>query len=319
MNIAAIHYFYMIYECRIYHLNRCLCICCCIIERNIYTIDNDEGDCIPYWEGMMTMSYEYYPLKDEITINSIVSCYYFELSKTFQYDGEKHDFWELIYVDKGEVEAETDSGCYTLKQGDLLFHEPDDFHRIRSNGMIAPNVFIVTFVCHSSAVRFFTENKRFQLLNNERSLLAELMREGVNTFGPNPLDNSTRKLSILPNAPFACEQMFKMYLEMLLIRLIRNGQSFHLDKPLSSTRENQATDLSDRIIAYLTNNLDKKITLHQVSAMFNMGKTQLNILFKKATGMGIIGYTNQLKLEQANSNTIKAQLETKNKSAVSAE
>ncbi|WP_158560391.1 AraC family transcriptional regulator [Paenibacillus contaminans] len=245
------------------------------------------------------MLYEHYQLKEHITISSLVTCYYFELSKTYQYSGERHDFWEIIYIDKGEVEAETDSGCYKLNQGDLLFHEPNDFHKIGSNGKIAPNVFIVSFVCHSSSMLFFTKNKRFHLNNEERFLLVQLMKEGLNAFGPNPIDSSPRTLSFLENSPFACEQMFKMYLEMLLIRFIRNGQPLNPNRPLSSTRENQAADLSDKIIAYLKNNLDQRLTLDHLSAVFNMGRTQLNLLFKKATGTGIISYANELKLGQA--------------------
>ena len=36
-------------------------------------------------------------------IETIITIFYMELSKNFYYEGEKHDFWEMVYIDKGEM------------------------------------------------------------------------------------------------------------------------------------------------------------------------------------------------------------------------
>lgn len=41
----------------------------------------------------------------EMAVDAIVTVHYFEYAKNYVFEGEKHDFWELLYVDKGEVEV----------------------------------------------------------------------------------------------------------------------------------------------------------------------------------------------------------------------
>lgn len=42
-------------------------------------------------------------LEKEIVIDSIITIHYFEYTRDFVFKGEKHDFWEFLYVDKGQV------------------------------------------------------------------------------------------------------------------------------------------------------------------------------------------------------------------------
>jgi ATP-binding cassette subfamily B protein len=61
----------------------------------------------------------------------------------FSYDGEKHPFWELVFLDKGELEVIADDKVALLKKDELIFHKPDEFHSIICNGKIAPKVAFV--------------------------------------------------------------------------------------------------------------------------------------------------------------------------------
>lgn len=38
-----------------------------------------------------------------INITRLVTIHYFEFAKDFVFDGESHDIWEMVYVDKGEI------------------------------------------------------------------------------------------------------------------------------------------------------------------------------------------------------------------------
>lgn len=236
-----------------------------------------------------------YRLSEQLVVNDIYTCFYFEMSNRQHYNGESHDFWELVYVDKGEVNADTESGYYRLNQGNILIHSPNEYHQLESTGKKAPNLFIVTFRCDNEAMTFFDEHKLFRIGHAEHAVLARLMKESQSSFGLN-------LYPIIPkeNTPFAAEQLFKIYLEQLLILIIRNGPS---DKPqaplLSTTTENQSTHLSKRIIDYIERNLSGKITSDDLSAQFSISKTQMNIQFKRTVGVGINAYVNRLKIERA--------------------
>ena len=48
-------------------------------------------------------NYIKHPFENVITVENIITAFYMELSKDFYYPGESHDFWELVYIDKGEM------------------------------------------------------------------------------------------------------------------------------------------------------------------------------------------------------------------------
>ncbi len=58
------------------------------------------------------------PMKIEINVSHFVTFHYFEYPHKFIFKGgERHNFWELLYVDKGVVFAGTDRERYQLQQG----------------------------------------------------------------------------------------------------------------------------------------------------------------------------------------------------------
>jgi mannose-6-phosphate isomerase-like protein (cupin superfamily) len=102
---------------------------------------------------MVRMTLQRYPIARDIVIDKVISCHYFELAINYWHRGERHDFGELVYIDRGELRVSTDSRNYELKQGDLLVYEPNEFHRPSSNGKIAANMYFVSFECSSPALR----------------------------------------------------------------------------------------------------------------------------------------------------------------------
>ena len=97
-----------------------------------------------------------------INVSSIVTIHYFEFDRNFKSAGEKHDFWEIVYVDKGEAVITAKNHDVTLRQGEAYFHKPNEFHALGTNGKVAPNVFIITFVCNSSEMDFFKNDITIQ-------------------------------------------------------------------------------------------------------------------------------------------------------------
>ena len=78
------------------------------------------------------MTYIRTHLKREIVIDSIITIHYFEYMKDFVFHGESHDFWEMLYVDKGSVQVRSGEDTVHLDAGDIIFHQPREFHAIRS-------------------------------------------------------------------------------------------------------------------------------------------------------------------------------------------
>ena len=93
---------------------------------------------------------DYYKTKPRtvIGISRIVTIHYYEYGPSFNFPGESHDFWEMVYIDKGSVEVSRDRDKIILRQGEVVFHRPNEFHAIRALDS-SPNFFVVSFVCAS--------------------------------------------------------------------------------------------------------------------------------------------------------------------------
>lgn len=245
------------------------------------------------------MDYVKTPLKKEIQINKIVSVHYFEWAKDYLYKGEKHDFWEFLYVDKGEVDITADIQECKLKQGEMIFHKPNEFHNLWANGKIAPNLVVISFECVSKAMKFF-ENKIVTIGDYEKNLLAQIIREAQATFS-SPLNKpSIKKLEKKKERPFGCEQLIQNYLELLLISLVRKGDCIRKEnRPSSAARERMNEDITKRIIDYLTKNVHNSLCLRDVCRFSNLSKTSLKTVFKEKTGMCVMEYFKMIKIEAA--------------------
>lgn len=239
------------------------------------------------------MSYIIKPIRKLIDIKSIVTTLYYELSKNFYYAGESHDFWEMVYVDKGEVVATADSVAYIVSQGSAVFHKPNEFHRLAANGSVPPNVFIITFVCTSRSMRFF-ENKIIEIPTELRKYITKIIREkGVSTSSPGSIRFESDNLR-----PIGAEQMTKLYLEQFLISLLRGADSEKTEVILDS-HEAWDNRLVNNMIHYLNERVYQNFSVTELCEHFCYSKTQLSKVFKQATGCTLVEYYSKLKMKEA--------------------
>ncbi|WP_135552574.1 AraC family transcriptional regulator [Paenibacillus cymbidii] len=244
------------------------------------------------------MAYIRTRLEQSIAIHKLITMYYFEFSKNYSFRGEQHDFWEILYVDKGEVEVIADTTVHRLRQGDIIFHKPNEFHSFVAYHGTAPNLIVMTFDCRSRAMKLF-ERKVLALHDEERNVLAHIIREGMNAFRfpfRHPLQRKEEQ-------PFGSEQLIKILLETLLIRLARGivGQRSLETPPTLSTPAKEKTDeaIAADIIQYLELKLDSQLTMEELAAHFHLSKTRLKEAFKRKMGTGIMEHFAAMKIEQA--------------------
>ncbi|MDF2814093.1 MAG: AraC family transcriptional regulator [Paenibacillus sp.] len=246
------------------------------------------------------MEYVRFELRDELFVRRLISFSYKELSNEYSHQGEKHDFWEFAYVDKGEVLITTESGEHAMRQGDLVFYRPNEYHSLRTNHVTAPNLFIVAFDCYAPAMNCFG-GQIFSLGDEERRLIAQLMEEGGNVFD-RPIH--TPRVTVLTrsaNVTFGSEQLIRLYLETLLIVLARKQYQKEAtpSKLPSLLQNNKEAELTERVTAYMKEHLSEDITVDHICAALCVGKSQLKKAFKSAHGSGIMETFNDLKIEEA--------------------
>ena len=167
----------------------------------------------------MDTKFEKHTLSNIITIKNIISLHYFEFEPDFSSKGERHNFWELVYADKGDFQITLCDTSFTLKQGECYFHKPNEYHRHSADGKVAPNIFIANFVCTSPSMRRF-KSKKFCIPTAMRPIISSIIDEGRKTFDL-PFNRPELKPLILRTDSIVGGQlMIRTYFEQLLILLI---------------------------------------------------------------------------------------------------
>lgn len=247
------------------------------------------------------MAYKSVVLEDSITINRVISVHYFQYMSDFSFPGESHDFWELVCVDRGEIDALAGERRLTLKKGNILFHKPNEFHNVLTNGKVSPSLVVIGFVCHSPAIKSF-EDQLMSVQDTEKELLAQIIVEARNTFRGR-LDDPYQEELIFNSEPltFGSAQLISHYLEQLIIHLYRRYFSYSL--PVRSSRflaeASSGNDTYNRIVRYMEEHLGERMTIDRICRDNLVGRSQLQKLFRDTKGCGVIEFFSMMKIDTA--------------------
>lgn len=263
------------------------------------------------------MTSEALHLKKEFIIEEIISLHYFEYKSDFIFKSEYHDYWKLLYVEDGCAEISF-SGKKTapirLKKGELFVEAPNEYYSFKACDSTTPVVFNCGFYCGSEHLSLL-KNKKFTCADSEKDLLLALAAEGKNSFSPKITSDSPGSLERKYNRPFGGEQLVGIYLEMLLISLMR--QYTFNDKKQPSPAKKEAREeipaapalsadllktdsiLFNRITEYYAEHITEHVKVEQICKEFSIGRSHLQRIFREQTGCGAIEYFCQMRISAA--------------------
>lgn len=248
------------------------------------------------------MAYKSTCLQTILSVGSIISIHYFDYMSDFSFPGESHDFWELLCVDKGEIDALAGDERYTLKRGSIIFHQPNEFHNVITNGHNAPSLVVIAFECHSPYMNAF-RGKVLTVQETESALLAQIIIEARQAF-VGRLDNPYQEELIRnTEAPgFGAEQLIRNYLEELLIHLYRRNFA----NPLPVLAQNakyprlgRPNETYNRIIRYMEEHINEQLTIKNICKNTLISRSRLQKLFQEQHGCGVMEFFIRMKIDTA--------------------
>lgn len=235
------------------------------------------------------------PISKKLNINNLVTVHYFEYPSTFLFKGESHNFWEFLYVDKGEVGITNGEKKYNLKQGDIIFHSPNQFHDVFCNGKISPNLLVIAFDCNDEIINYF-KNKIIKVEKNNSYFLNTIIQESRKVFSNNLGDPYFKKLEIKKDAPKFSLDIIKSSLELFLLNLITSN---YKTKSNPSIHEKENSRRVQIVINFLETNIKTNITLEDICTHCSMSRSLIQKLFKEETGWSVMEFFYRLKIEEA--------------------
>lgn len=240
--------------------------------------------------------YEATKLDEIIEVDSIFTIHYFEYDKDFKFEGEKHPFWEFVYVDNGCANILANDQTIKLNSNEIIFHEPNELHSVEANHQSSLDLVVISFSSESKILDFF-KHKKLILDETEKNILNQIIIEARHLFSSPLNDPYTKKMIIKENAPIGASQLIKIYLEQFLIHILRRYNKLISDKPISKINDEQL--VLKKVISYLNANLGEKLTVNKIADDNLINKIRLQNIFKKELNTTIIDYFNYLKIKEA--------------------
>ena len=244
------------------------------------------------------LKYYRHKIDNLLVVSRIVTVHYLEFEKDFASEGEAHDFWEMVYVDQGELLCETDGGGVTLHPGEAIFHRPDEFHRHVSSSRQRTSVFIISFECRSEGMRFF-EGRRMSLPREFRRYIFSILSEATATFDIPVSDPLTKKMELLREPALGGTQMIKNRLEMLLIMLLRQEMSRAGEGELFLRATAPGDRLTETLIDRMKAGVREGLTVAELCEGIAYSRSYIFKEFRLATGRTIADYYNRMRVNEA--------------------
>ncbi len=245
------------------------------------------------------MDYRPIPIEPEIDITGFHSVYYFELDKNFYHTPEKHDFWEMVYVDDGCINAIVDGVGCELTKGQVIFHTPTEPHSHIANHHDSSNLVVISFACDSALMAFFT-GKIFLLEKSSKKILSLFLEEAKNALGKLPGDYHNKSALDFTGAAPGSVQLMQCYLIEFLFSLIRSGEnSVQAMQNTQSSRLLAESSLVNSIESFIEEQMAKQPSLALLCSHFSLSRTYLCRIFKEGTGKSPVDYWIDLKMREA--------------------
>ena len=231
-----------------------------------------------------------------VSISRIVTIHYYEFDKTFVFDGEAHDFWEMVYVDRGQVLVRRDEEEIVLSQGEVIFHRPNEFHSIRALHS-APQFFVISFACTSPAMVYF---ERYKTVLDKALIpfITSIISEAENTYVIPKNDPFLKRLTRKIEPAIGGEQLIKTYMEQLLIFMIRSITRAGAPTVFPS-KESMEDHLVREAKRLIREHMGVGFRVGELCHTLGYSKSYLSRLFREQTGETLAAYAVKKRIDEA--------------------
>lgn len=206
----------------------------------------------------------------------------------FYFDGEMHDFWEMVYLAEGQAGAAADDAIYHLHQGQLLFHKPLEFHRLWAEGGSCPRFLILSFQLSGAGAKQL-ENRLFALNYAHQVQLESLFSQIKATH----MGLSDTQLIQNPQANPLDLQRISNTMEQLLLSLLK-------EPALTGSRNHtQSAQNYSLLVHTIETHLTEPLSLERLAVFCNMSTSNIKKTFAKYAGQGVKQYIIRRKISRA--------------------
>ena len=215
-----------------------------------------------------------------VRIQRLYTAFTEEIGSDYFFAGERHNFWELMFLLEGKVGITAGEDARVMEAGQGVLHSPMEFHRVWYAGVPAK---ILVFSFHGeglpedAAGRFHMEDSRPLETLLEKTLQGFRM-EGIFLKGV------IRELDAL--------RIVKEWELFLLELLAQKG-------PVPKQPRTRPEKNYETIVRVLENNVSQNLTIQEIARLCSMSPVSVKQTFSRYAGLGLMNYYNRLKIQAA--------------------
>jgi AraC-like DNA-binding protein len=191
-----------------------------------------------------------------------------------------HDFWELLYVDRGRLNLFVDGRPVTISQDELAIILPHQAHGVGPSGAVAPFYVTAHFDTNLEALRSLG-NTVLKVDEEGRRLLGRMLEEKV-------------------RGGFGSFELARCYLAEFLIsaKRLQSGETF-VPRLATYFQINIDDQIVKQATNYMASNLDKPISLQDVAEAVAVSRSHLEHMFKKHGARSVMSSLQELRIQKA--------------------
>lgn len=236
--------------------------------------------------AVLAVPYEFHLVLPKIQIQNILGYYYRIRTPGYSFKGEKHNFFELTYVDSGSMFTVVDDVTYELKEKSLIIYGPGQLHSQYTRDEQSVSYVTILFNMENTSAGVAGNwydaliNKVFPYNKKIHTLIKTLVQES--TTGSPYMDT-----------------LMHCLLTETIVRLLQGEYSVSTPQSGHTVRQNYQDELFERIIAFVESKIYEPLTIAEICQQFSLSRSSLQLLFKNAVNQSPKKYISDMKLEKS--------------------
>lgn len=236
--------------------------------------------------------------KNHFSVDMIVSAIIRNIYETFDYPGDMHDFWEMVYVMDGNATITEDENVYLMTSGNVIFHRPLEFHKlyIQYQQNSPTKIMILSFKCSGSAIESLGDGL-FMMSDSQQKDLIDMYNTIMSTYKWVEGEGLVPLNAVGENTKNLDEMIVYSKLTVMLLTLAKNllpVKSEELQTRVSSGIYNYK-----RMMEILNEHIYEDLSVDDIASMGCMSRSNVQKLFKTYSGCGVMQQFNRIKVAKA--------------------
>lgn len=217
------------------------------------------------------------PEASSIKVREILGDYYVVRGPNYLFPGETHQFWEITYVDTGELFSKVDNVEYCIKAHQLLFYAPNQQHTQNTTDSTYSYLTVVFDMEISKKDEKLLKNRVFDVNQKVAELLSSFnrLKNGDRAYTS---DLSTSLIQLIV---------------VLILSSTQDGNDYsHVNTMMQAKYQDE---LLGEIALYIQENIYTPITVKDICYRFALSRSSLQALFRNNLGTTPKKYISDLK------------------------